>query len=360
MSVSVTVDDLSARLGGAEILKGVSFAVEAGEFVTLLGPSGSGKTTTLNVIAGFIPQSGGHVLLGGEPMDRVRPHSRNIGFVFQNYALFPHMVVRENVAFPLRTRGVAKAERDRRVADALELVGLGGMEKRRTSSLSGGQQQRVALARALVFEPRLLLLDEPLAALDKALRESMQHELKRIQREVGVTTIAVTHDQTEALTMSTRVAIMQAGKLEQIDRPEALYRRPATLYVARFLGEANLLAVDAQGVVAGFGLRVEGGPGTAVIRPEDLGVAECGATGVGELVARVEEVDYQGVRYRLACRAEHNGERVVVSVPPDPRGRPLDIAATVRIVVTRPAAVHVIAGAGEAENGAAEAAPVEA
>jgi len=357
MSVSVTVDDLAARLGGTEILHGVTFGVEPGEFVTLLGPSGSGKTTTLNVIAGFLPQTRGHIALGGERMDGVPAHSRNIGFVFQNYALFPHMTAGDNVDFPLRTRGVGKPERERRVAEALDLVGVGGMEKRRTSSLSGGQQQRVALARALVLQPRLLLLDKPLAALDKGLRESMQHELKRIQREVGITTIAVTHDQTEALTMSTRVAIMQDGRLEQIDVPEALYRRAATLFVARFLGEANLLPVDDAGMVAGLGLRVEGGPGTAVIRPEDLGVVECGSEGAGELVARVEEIDYQGVRYRLVCRSER-GERMVVSVPPDPRGRPLDVAATVRIVVTQPEAVHVIAA--ESAPSAREAAVAQA
>src|ERR1700761_3833407 len=236
MSTELSLEDVRVHLGGKEILCGVSIDIQPGEFLTLLGPSGSGKTTTLNVIAGLIENTGGHVKFDGKPFDKRPAHDRDIGLVFQSYALFPHMTVGDNVSFPLRTRKVPKGERGPIVERMLELVQLPGTAGRKVSSLSGGQQQRIALARALAPAPR--------AALDKQLREVMQIELKRIHEEVGVTTVAVTHDQTEAMTMSDRVAIMRDGHLEQIDTPEGLYRRPATLFAARFLGETNLIPVE--------------------------------------------------------------------------------------------------------------------
>lgn len=319
MSVRISLRDVCVRLGGKLVLDRISLDVERGSFVTLLGPSGSGKTTALNVVAGFVRQESGHVRFDEEVVDTLPAHLREVGYVFQSYALFSHMTVVENASFALRARGVKRAERRRRSQRMLDLVQLGDAADRPVRTLSGGQQQRVALARALVFEPGLLLLDEPLAALDKQLRESMQVELKRIQRELGVTAIAVTHDQTEALTMSDRVAIVNEGSIEQVGSPEDVYRRPRTLFVARFLGEANLLAVSNSGEVAGLGVRLnDRTSGTAVLRPDDLGVAELGMQGDGRVPATVEEVVFQGVRYRVVVRAEGGaGNRYVLSLPAD-------------------------------------------
>jgi putative spermidine/putrescine transport system ATP-binding protein len=337
MTTALRLQDVTARLGGTEILHGVSMDVRPGEFVTLLGPSGSGKTTTLNVIAGLTPVTAGHVLFDEESVEDRPPQDRNISVVFQSYALFPHMTVEANVAFPLLARGRGKAERLEVARRMLELVRLPGMERRRITSLSGGQQQRVALARALAAEPALLLLDEPLAALDKQLRESMQVEIKRLQGEVGVTTIAVTHDQTEALTMSDRVAIMRDGRIEQFATPEDLYRRPASTFVAQFLGEANLLPVGA-GRLAGFGTPTDA-TGMAVLRPEDLRLAEDGETGV--LEGRLRLKSFQGSRFRLEVDHPETGS-LVVSIPPDTDVSGLTPDAPVRLACRRPETLHVI------------------
>jgi putative spermidine/putrescine transport system ATP-binding protein len=316
MSVNVTFDNLTVDLGGNRILDGVDMEIPAGSFVTLLGPSGSGKTTTLNVLAGFIGRSGGHVRVGGKTIDDVPTHERNIGFLFQNYALFPHMNVGDNIAFPLRARKIGAAERKQMVADALRLVQLPDMDRRTIRSLSGGQQQRVALARALVFKPALLLLDEPLAALDAQLREALQLELKRIQLETGTTTIAVTHDQVEAMSMADHVAIMNAGRLAQVGKPEEVYRRPADLFVATFLGEANLLPVSG-GRVHGFRHRATPSlrDGTGVVRPEDV---QLFATSQDDTVpGRVELSVFQGNRRRVSVRCAGLESPLVVSAPPD-------------------------------------------
>ncbi|MGY1813891.1 ABC transporter ATP-binding protein [Blastococcus sp. SYSU D00820] len=312
MSTSLTIAGLAVDLGGRRILDGVDLAVPAGSFVSLLGPSGSGKTTTLNVLAGFLPASAGEVLADGERLDRLPPRRRNVGFVFQDYALFPHMSVAANVEFPLRARRVPAKRRADLVAEALRLVHLPDAGPRAVRSLSGGQRQRIALARALVFGPGLLLLDEPLAALDKQLRETMQLELKRIQRETGTTTVAVTHDQVEALSMSDLVAVMDAGRIEQVGTPEEVYRRPATEFVARFLGEADLFPV-VGGAVPALG-RDAGGQvadGLAVIRPEDLALA---ATGPGPEVV-VRTVTYQGTRLRVELDLAGVAAPVVVTLP---------------------------------------------
>lgn len=322
MSVRLRVEDISASLGAAEVLRGITLDVEPGEFVTLLGPSGSGKTTMLNVIAGFVSQSTGHVWFDDAIIDDVPPLRRGIGIVFQNYAIFPNMNVLDNVAFPLRARGVARRERERLAEQYLDLVQLGGLGRRRIATLSGGQRQRVALARALVFKPALLLLDEPLGALDKSLRESMQLELKRIQREVGVTTISVTHDQVESLTMSDRVGIIDEGRLQQYDAPETIYQEPASEFIAKFLGEANILPVDGQGRVAGLAVVISGATnGVAVIRPENLQLVE--PSGQGCLAAMVVERDFQGARYRFIVESSADKLRLIVSGTPGPTTRSL-------------------------------------
>jgi ABC-type spermidine/putrescine transport systems, ATPase components len=333
MSVAVTFDQLTVDLGGNRILDGVDLTIPAGSLVTLLGPSGSGKTTTLNVLAGFTKRSGGHVLVDGDAIDDLPPHKRNIGFLFQNYGLFPHMTVSENIGFPLRARKLPAARRRELVAQALDLVQLPGMQERSIGSLSGGQQQRVALARALVFEPGLLLLDEPLAALDKQLREAMQFELKRIQTETGTTTVAVTHDQVEAMSMADLVAIMNDGRIAQVGTPEEVYRRPADLFVATFLGEANLLPVD-HGRVVGFGNPVDGGTNlpadvVAVVRPEDVEIVDATPDFTGTLTATVESVVFQGSRRRVTVRSTVDTKSVVISAPAN--GPALDIDAVVAI-----------------------------
>ena len=243
---------VSKTFGAVLAVDDVSLTVASGEFLTLLGPSGSGKTTTLMMIAGFESVTAGEILLGGRRLTRVPPYRRNLGMVFQHYALFPHMTVHDNLAFPLRTRGITRAETDRRVEEALDRVRLPGYGARFPAQLSGGQQQRVALARALVYGPPVLLMDEPLGALDKKLREQMQLEIKHIQRELRLTVIYVTHDQEEALTMSDRIAVMSQGRIVQLGPPEDLYERPADRFVADFIGESNFLEVTVRSVQGGI------------------------------------------------------------------------------------------------------------
>jgi putative spermidine/putrescine transport system ATP-binding protein len=240
---SVEIRSASKRYGEVRALDDVTLNVAPREFVSLLGPSGSGKTTLLGILGGFIQPSSGSIHFGGRDVTFTPPHKRDVGVVFQNYALFPHMSVGENVAFPLRARNLPKAGWADKVRRALEMVSLAGYEARGISQLSGGQRQRVALARAIIFEPRLILMDEPLSALDKQLRESMQIELRGLHTRIGATIIYVTHDQREALTMSDRVAILKDGRMVQIDRPERLHDHPVNSFVASFIGEASLLAV---------------------------------------------------------------------------------------------------------------------
>jgi putative spermidine/putrescine transport system ATP-binding protein len=240
---SVEIRSASKSYGAVRVLDNITLHVAPGEFVSLLGPSGSGKTTLLGLLGGFIQPSSGSIHFGDRDVTFLPPHKRDIGVVFQNYALFPHMNVGENVAFPLRARRLPKAGWPEKVRAALAMVGLAGYEARGVAQLSGGQRQRVALARAMIFEPRLILMDEPLSALDKQLRESMQIELRELHKRIGATIIYVTHDQREALTMSDRVAILKDGRLVQIDRPERLHDHPADSFVASFIGEASLLPV---------------------------------------------------------------------------------------------------------------------
>jgi putative spermidine/putrescine transport system ATP-binding protein len=280
----LSIDNVSKSYDGrTRAVDDVSLGIEKGEFVTFLGPSGSGKTTTLMMIAGFERPTEGSISIAGRPIDPVPPHRRNIGMVFQNYALFPHMSVARNVGYPLRMRRRPRKEIDQRVEQILEIVGLTPFAAAEPRNLSGGQQQRVALARALVFEPDVLLLDEPLGALDKNLREQMQIEIRRIHRTLGVTTVYVTHDQTEAMTMSDRIVVFNAGRIEQVSAPLDIYRRPETPFVAGFVGDNNVFAARAvnpeHGLfeVEGVGLVTAKAPNIAkdsrvflAVRPETI------------------------------------------------------------------------------------------
>jgi len=287
LSHALTVERVSKHYGPVRAVDDVSLRIGRGAFVTLLGPSGSGKTTILMAIAGFVAPTSGRILLDDVPITPLPPEKRNFGMVFQGYALFPHMTVAENVMFPLRVRKVARAEAERRVTEALALVQLAHLADRLPKQLSGGQQQRVALARALVFEPSLLLLDEPLSALDKKLRAELQVELKDLHRRVGLTFIYVTHDQEEALSMSDRIAILRDGRLVQEGAPGVLYERPATRFVADFLGKSNFLKGRVE-AVRGDGFAYAAGPARFVQHGAPDGLA----AGAPVLVAlRPEKID---------------------------------------------------------------------
>ena len=347
MTVSLTISDVFVTLGQNPVLKGVSLDVEPGEFVTLLGASGSGKSTLLNVVAGLQAMDSGGLRFDGQDIAGTPPRKRNVGVVFQSYALFPHMTVGENVAFPLRAAKQGRADRRRVAAEMLALVQLSGMEDRAPASLSGGQRQRVALARALAANPSILLLDEPMAALDKQLRERMQVEIKRIQQDVGITTIAVTHDQTEALTMSDRVAIMHDGGFVQVDTPEDLYRHPANAYVATFLGEANLLPMAGGGLhpsasSGSSGTGTSPSTGTAVIRPEDLVILDEKAVDNGWVVEGVTRiVSFQGNRFRLEIETPA-GATVVASLPSNWNVNDLTPGRRTRLGCIDASRVHII------------------
>jgi len=253
---SVILQKVRLSLGGIEVLQGVDLAVRKAEFFSLLGPSGAGKSSILNVIAGFTPVNAGTVWLEGRDITHVPAHRRDLGFIFQEYALFPHLSVEQNVRFPLEMRRVPRREGAHRVQDALEMVGLGGMGKRNPRHLSGGQRQRVAIARALVFHPRIILMDEPLSSLDRQLREEMTTEIRSLQRRLGVTVIYVTHDQAEALTLSDRIAILRAGLIEQLATPEMLHDHPASSYAAKLSGPINLADAVPVGAPGPDGIRV--------------------------------------------------------------------------------------------------------
>jgi putative spermidine/putrescine transport system ATP-binding protein len=306
-ALPITVRSLVRRYGRVAALDGVDLDVAQGEFLTLLGPSGSGKTTLLMIMAGFTRPDSGSVAFGGSEMVRTPPHKRNLGVVFQSYALFPHMDVSANIAFPLTLRGVSGAERDRRVAAALDLVQLGGMGARRVDQLSGGQRQRVALARAIVFEPGILLMDEPLSALDKKLREQMQIELRHLHRRLGTTVIYVTHDQREALTLSDRIAVIDRGRIQQIDTPQRLYEAPTNHFVADFIGDSTFVPVTVsggvarwQGEVLSLPRPVADGAYMLVLRPEKLVLG--GGADMNGIDAEVSEIVYQGDSVRVDVR----------------------------------------------------------
>jgi putative spermidine/putrescine transport system ATP-binding protein len=327
-SAEVRLQGLSKHYHRIAAVDDVSLTIEPGSMVALLGPSGCGKTTCLRMIAGLVSPTSGDILVNGDRITRVPVHRRNIGMLFQNYALFPHMTVSENIAFGLEMRGIGKADAVKRVGHALDLVRLADFGGRFPSQLSGGQQQRVALARALVIEPAVLLLDEPLGALDKGLRESMQVELRALQRRLGVTTVMVTHDQDEALTMADRIVVMRDGRLEQVGTATEIYQRPASRFVATFLGASNLFngEVERSGgealVVTPGGLRLEvDGVASDVkravvsVRPEAVVVNRLNGSSPPEnalntMVAQVEQIIYRGFISHYYLRL-HDGQEVI-------------------------------------------------
>ena len=333
MSV-VEIQGVTKRFGETPALDDVTLRIEEGELFALLGPSGSGKTTLLRAIAGFVDPEAGTISIDGDTMHHLPVHRRDIGMVFQHYALFPHMSVFDNVAFGLAVRHVARSETAERVREMLALVQLEGFEGRRPGQLSGGQQQRVALARALITRPRVLLLDEPLGALDKRLRRQMQVELRQIQREVGITTVFVTHDQEEALTLSDRIALLDAGRLVQSGPPQAVYERPATVFAADFLGDANFFTARVGGdgrLLASWGRELVGveapdgaaGDVTLAVRPEKLRITRAGEPepdGANGLSGTVTSVLYAGstITYRVAC-----GDVVVTVLEQNREARPV-------------------------------------
>ena len=301
--------------GETLVVKNLNLDIKRGEFLTMLGPSGSGKTTCLLMLAGFEPVTYGEIHLDGEPINNVPPNKRGIGMVFQNYALFPHMTVYENLAFPLQVRKMGKEEIEKRVTRVLDMVQLGGFTKRRPGQLSGGQQQRVAVARALVFDPQLVLMDEPLGALDRQLREQMQYEIKHIHEDLGVTIVYVTHDQAEALTMSNRIAVFNDGIIQQLATPDDLYERPENAFVAQFIGENNQLigtvreindrncTVELEGgdIVEALVVNVsaKGERTTLSLRPERVQINPPEGTLPNVFSARVEELIYLGDHIRV-------------------------------------------------------------
>ncbi|PIB24536.1 spermidine/putrescine ABC transporter ATP-binding protein [Amylibacter kogurei] len=309
------------------VVKDLNLNIGKGEFLTMLGPSGSGKTTCLMMLAGFETATHGDILLGGKPINNIPPHKRGIGMVFQNYALFPHMTVGENLSFPLEVRNMSKSVREQKVKDALDMVQMGDFAGRRPAQLSGGQQQRIALARALVFEPQLVLMDEPLGALDKQLREHMQYEIKHLHERLGVTVVYVTHDQSEALTMSDRVAVFEDGRIQQLSSPDDLYERPENAFVAQFIGENNKLFGKVEaitkgvatvklpmgGVVKAKAVNCEHGQDTTLsIRPERVKLGASKSSNATD--AKVLELIYLGDHIR--CRMNvHGNEDFVVKVP---------------------------------------------
>ena len=304
ISLPITIRDVTKTYGRTAALDNVSLEIATGEFITLLGPSGSGKTTLLMVLAGFIRPDCGEIRFGDRDVTLVPPHKRDVGMVFQNYALFPHMTVAGNLAYPLKLRGVGGAEVDARVARALDMVQLTGLGERQVDQLSGGQRQRVALARAIIFEPRILLMDEPLSALDKKLREQMQIEVRHLHQRLGMTTVYVTHDQREALTMSDRIAVINHGRFRQIDKPQDLYERPKNRFIAEFIGESHFLPVEVRGGIAYLGdraMRLAEPPRHQavaqflVLRPEKLKIIDAvDGAGVNVFAGQVKEFVYQG------------------------------------------------------------------
>jgi len=340
--VEVRLENLVRRYGTVTALDGLSLTIAPGELVALLGPSGCGKTTALRLLAGLEEADEGRVVVGGNDVTGLPANRRNIGMVFQAYSLFPHMVAWENVAFGLQMRQVALAERKKRALDMLELVGLGRYANRYANQMSGGQQQRVALARALAIQPQVLLLDEPLSALDAKVRARLRDEIRRVQMDVGITTLFVTHDQEEALAIADRVGVMQSGKLEQLGPPTAVYSRPATPFVADFVGLTNRLAGTVRhGVVEVRGTEiplvqpdVADGPATALVRPEAVTFASDGDTADGPLVGTVIAVAFLGAVSRVtvdlgdttilaqlptsAAAAHPAGTRVRLALRPDP------------------------------------------
>jgi spermidine/putrescine transport system ATP-binding protein len=344
----IRLEELKKVFDGVSAVDGIDLQMPPGEFFTLLGPSGCGKTTTLRMIAGFEQPTSGRIMLDGVDVARVAPHKRNVNTVFQSYALFPHLDVAGNVAFGLKYRRLTADERKKRVAAILERVRLSGFERRKPSQLSGGQQQRVALARALVLTPRVLLLDEPLGALDARLRKDLQVELKALQKDIGVTFVFVTHDQEEALTMSDRVAVMHDGRVEQAGTPREVYEEPQTTFVADFLGVSNILHGEAesngkecvlrigdQALRAARGETAVRGDAKAMIRPERIALERQDTPGENRLPGMVERSVFQGGSWEIHVRIV-GGDLLRVSAPNDGEAMTGSLAAGTPVTVHLP------------------------
>jgi len=344
----IALRDVHKYYGDYHALRGISADIRPGEFFSLLGPSGCGKTTLLRVIAGFEDVNSGSLMIDGRHMEEVAPNKRPTNMVFQSYAIFPHLSVAQNVGFGLRRLPIDEAEKTRRIGEALEMVGLAGFGERAATALSGGQRQRVALARALILKPKVLLLDEPLSALDKKLRENMQVELIKLQRQVGITFILVTHDQEEALVMSDRIAVMFDGGIAQLDDPETLYRRPKTRAVADFIGVMNFLPATVTGEGDGYQIEMpglgrasltadqapgaaSGGPASVGLRPETLTVLFEGQRGEREVEALVEEVVYYGDMTYYDMRIEGVDDPITLSMRNVPGRDVLERGAKARL-----------------------------
>ncbi|MGF7160776.1 putative spermidine/putrescine transport system ATP-binding protein [Rhodoligotrophos appendicifer] len=329
MNPLLSIRSISKHYSGVAAVDGIDLEVKEGEFLTFLGPSGSGKSTLLYMIAGIETATGGDILLNGTSLLRVPPHKRNIGMVFQRYTLFPTMTIDENIAFPLRARGWDRDKIEARVAEMLDLVRLAAFKGRRPSQLSGGQQQRVALARALAYHPRILLMDEPLAALDKKLKEEIQSEIRRIHKATGVTILYVTHDQEEAIRLADRVAVFNAGRIEQVAEPATLYEEPASRFVAGFVGNSNFLTVKISTIKLGHASAtfpdgtqidrlhlqdalIEGDAAQVLLRPERLRFQPVGQGGA--LAVTIRDVTYLGESFDIAAETAW-GETVFARVP---------------------------------------------
>ena len=343
MGAYLDIDRVGKRFGSSTVLHELSLSVEKGEFISLLGPSGCGKTTLLRIVAGLMAPDGGRIALDGRDLNRLPPHRRNVGVVFQNYALFPHLSVADNIAFGLRAQRVPRAEVAGRVERALDMIRLRPMADRSIGQLSGGQQQRVAMARALAVNPALILLDEPLSALDRKLRETMQVELRRMLRDLGMTAIFVTHDQEEALALSDRIAVMNAGRIEQLDTPRAVYARPATPFVLDFVGLSTALAGTVEraegdemevrtalGTVRAPGHFMRGSPVTVALRPEVMVPGPPDADRGNALTLSLADRTFLG-KTCLLHAAVGDGHRVLLEVPGEigasvPLDRPLVVS----------------------------------
>ena len=355
----LSIEKIRKAFGAKDVLNDVSLNVETGELLAILGPSGCGKSTLLRVVAGLLRADRGTVRIAGREMNGVPPRDRGIGFVFQDYALFPKMTVRDNVAFGLRVRGVSSGDRSRKTSEMLELVGLSEEADRAVETLSGGQRQRVALARALAVSPSLLLLDEPLSALDIKVRERLRREIAAVQKKVGITTLIVTHDQEEAMELGDRIAVMSDGRIEQVASPREVYQEPATEFVAKFIGEVNILpgqlyrgsayAGNLAIRMEGNGIPYHGGTVKVLLRPEDITLLSPGIAEAGQTHAHVRSVSWLGAHLRVEMNTEEGHPLTSLLQRSHPMADRLSAGDTVRVTALRGTVLPDPLGANEPE-----------